>query len=59
MQPAAATAFALPGFCEDAGTAPEEAIFLAMNALLRPGDHVITIFPAYQSLYEIALWAAG
>lgn len=34
--------------------APEELIFLAMNTLLRPGDHVITIFPAYQSLYEIA-----
>jgi aspartate/methionine/tyrosine aminotransferase len=34
--------------------APEEAIFLAMHALLRAGDHVITIFPAYQSLFEIA-----
>jgi aspartate/methionine/tyrosine aminotransferase len=45
--------------------APEEAIFIAMNALLSPGDHVIVLFPAYQSLYEIprhlgcdvALWA--
>src|SRR3972149_3884445 len=34
--------------------APEEAIFVAMHALLKPGDHVVSIFPAYQSLYEIA-----
>lgn len=34
--------------------APEEAILLAMQALLHPGDHVISIFPAYQSLYEIS-----
>ncbi len=34
--------------------APEEAIFIAMHTLLHPGDHVITIFPAYQSLYEVA-----
>ena len=34
--------------------APEEAIFIAMQTLLRPGDHVVTMFPAYQSLYEIA-----
>ncbi|MBT7072180.1 MAG: aminotransferase class I/II-fold pyridoxal phosphate-dependent enzyme [Anaerolineae bacterium] len=34
--------------------APEEAIFLLMNALLEPGDHVISTFPGYQSLYEIA-----
>lgn len=33
---------------------PEEAIFLAMHALLRPGDQVIAGFPAYQSLYQIA-----
>jgi len=35
------------------GAAPEEAIFLLMNALLKKGDHVISIFPAYQSLYEV------
>jgi aspartate/methionine/tyrosine aminotransferase len=35
--------------------APEEAIFIAMNALLGPGDHVIVISPAYQSLYEVAV----
>jgi aspartate/methionine/tyrosine aminotransferase len=34
--------------------APEEAIFVAMNTLLAPGDHVIAISPAYQSLYEVA-----
>lgn len=34
--------------------APEELIFIAMNALLAPGDHVIATFPGYQSLYEIA-----
>jgi aspartate/methionine/tyrosine aminotransferase len=33
---------------------PEEGIFLAMHAILRPGDHVITTFPGYQSLYEVA-----
>jgi aspartate/methionine/tyrosine aminotransferase len=34
--------------------APEEAIFLAMNALLRPGDRVLVLTPAYQSLHSIA-----
>ncbi len=34
--------------------APEELIFIAMNALLRPGDHVIATFPGYQSLHAIA-----
>ena len=44
--------------------APEELIFLAMNALLEPGDHVVCTFPGYQSLYglaramgcEVSLW---
>lgn len=27
---------------------PEEAIFIAMQALLAPGQHVITVHPAYQ-----------
>ncbi len=35
--------------------APEEAIYLCLQARLRPGDHVIAIAPAYQSLHEIAL----
>ena len=38
--------------------APEEAIYLLMQATLQPGDHVIAIAPAYQSLHEIAR-AAG
>ena len=33
---------------------PEEGIFIAMNTLLEPGDHIITTFPGYQSLFEIA-----
>lgn len=33
---------------------PEEGIFLAMHALLSPGDHVVVTFPGYQSLYSIA-----
>jgi aspartate/methionine/tyrosine aminotransferase len=33
--------------------APEEAIFVAMHALLSPGDHVIGLVPAYQSLLEV------
>lgn len=36
-------------------SAPEEGIFLAMNSILRKGDHVVVTFPGYQSLYEIAL----
>lgn len=34
--------------------APEEGIFLLMHALLGPGDHVVTTFPGYQSLYSLA-----
>ena len=33
---------------------PEEGIFIAMNTLLQPGDHLVSTFPGYQSLYEIA-----
>jgi len=33
---------------------PEEAIFIALSALLKKGDHVISTFPGYQSLYQIA-----
>jgi aspartate/methionine/tyrosine aminotransferase len=32
---------------------PEEGILLGMQALLKPGDHVVCTFPGYQSLYEI------
>ncbi|MBU1750000.1 MAG: aminotransferase class I/II-fold pyridoxal phosphate-dependent enzyme [Chloroflexi bacterium] len=34
--------------------APAEGIWIAMHALLSPGDHVVALFPAYQSLYEVA-----
>lgn len=34
--------------------APEEAIFIAMSALLGVGDQVIVTWPAYQSLYAVA-----
>jgi aspartate/methionine/tyrosine aminotransferase len=33
---------------------PEEGIFLAMTALLSPGDHVVVTWPAYQSLHSVA-----
>ncbi len=33
---------------------PEEGIFIAMNVLLNPGEHVVTTFLGYQSLYQIA-----
>lgn len=34
--------------------APEEAIFITMQTLLQPNDHVIVVSPAYQSLYDVA-----
>lgn len=34
--------------------APEEGIFVAMNVLLKAGDHAIILSPAYQSLCEVA-----
>ncbi|MCR4329705.1 MAG: aminotransferase class I/II-fold pyridoxal phosphate-dependent enzyme [Candidatus Roizmanbacteria bacterium] len=33
---------------------PEEGIFLALHAILEKDDHVICMFPGYQSLYEVA-----
>ncbi len=36
-------------------TGAQEAIYAYMNVLLEKGDHVISMFPAYQSLYEVAL----
>jgi len=44
----------------------EEAIFIFMQAVLNPGDHVIVHWPGYQSLYgiaqslgcEVSLWVA-
>lgn len=32
----------------------EEAIFILMNVLLSQGDHAVCVWPAYQSLHEIA-----
>ncbi|HKO15521.1 MAG TPA: aminotransferase class I/II-fold pyridoxal phosphate-dependent enzyme [Gemmatimonadaceae bacterium] len=32
----------------------EEGIFLAMHALLGAGDHAVVLWPAYQSLFEVA-----
>jgi aspartate/methionine/tyrosine aminotransferase len=37
---------------------PEEGIFLLVNAVAEPGDHVVAVVPAYQSLVEVAR-AAG
>lgn len=34
--------------------APEELIYIAIQALLKPGDEVVVIHPAYQSLSEVA-----
>lgn len=34
--------------------APEELILIAMHSLLQPGDHLIHMAPAYQSLYAVA-----
>ncbi|MCP4761470.1 MAG: aminotransferase class I/II-fold pyridoxal phosphate-dependent enzyme [archaeon] len=33
----------------------QEAIFILMNVLLEKGDNVIVQYPAYQSLYEVAI----
>jgi aspartate/methionine/tyrosine aminotransferase len=32
----------------------EEAVFLYMHAALRAGDHAVVVWPAYQSLHEVA-----
>ena len=32
----------------------QEGIFLAMHAILAAGDHIVVLWPAYQSLYEVA-----
>ena len=34
-------------------TGAEEAIFLAMHALLGAGDHAVVVWPSYQSLHEV------
>lgn len=35
--------------------APQEGIFIALNSILDTGAHMISIFPGYQSLYEVGL----
>lgn len=32
----------------------EEGLFLAMHAMLNAGDHAVVVWPAYQSLHEVA-----
>ena len=32
----------------------QEAIFGYMNVMLEPGDHMISMYPNYQSAYEVA-----
>lgn len=34
---------------------PEEAIFAAVNCLVGRGDHVVCVYPGYQSLFEVAV----
>ena len=46
-----------PGLtCDDVVTfaGAEEGVFLAMHALLQRGDHAVVVWPAYQSLHEVA-----
>lgn len=40
-------------------SAPEEGIYLTMRALLEPGDHVIVLTPAYNSLLNMAQHVSG
>jgi aspartate/methionine/tyrosine aminotransferase len=37
----------------------QEAIFSLMNVLIEKGDHAVVVWPAYQSLYEVARAAGG
>lgn len=37
----------------------EEAIFVTMHALLSAGDHAVVVWPAYQSLHEVATSAGA
>ncbi len=38
---------------------PEEGIFAALNCLVSSGDHVICVYPGYQSLFEVAAACGG
>src|SRR4051812_40784468 len=35
-------------------TGAEEGIFVSAHAMIEPGDHIVVVTPAYQSLYEVA-----
>lgn len=37
----------------------QEAIFAYMNVMLEPGDHMVAMFPNYQSAYEVANTVPG
>ena len=39
--------------------APEEGIYLTMRTLLEPGDHVVVLTPAYDSLRNLAAHVSG
>ncbi|HSM55489.1 MAG TPA: pyridoxal phosphate-dependent aminotransferase [Candidatus Sulfomarinibacteraceae bacterium] len=39
--------------------APEEGIYITMRTLLEPGDEVIVVTPAYESLYNVAQHICG
>ena len=39
--------------------APEEGIYLTMRTLLEPGDHVVVLTPAYDSLLNLAAHVSG
>ena len=39
--------------------APEEGIYLTLRALLEPGDHVVALTPAYDSLLNLAEHVSG
>jgi aspartate/methionine/tyrosine aminotransferase len=38
---------------------PEEGIYLVMRTLLEPGDHVVVLTPAYDSLLNMAIHVSG
>ncbi|MCA9999976.1 MAG: aminotransferase class I/II-fold pyridoxal phosphate-dependent enzyme, partial [Anaerolineales bacterium] len=38
---------------------PEEGIYLTMRTLLEPGDHVVVLTPAYNSLLNVAEHVSG
>lgn len=40
-------------------TAPEEGIYVTLRALLDPGDHVVVLTPAYESLLNLAEHITG